>query len=100
MRFEVLEAYKSAIVRSMQVEVDQFDKGAISLGELVSRIRGLYTAAEIQDDDIETAFENAWIRLDHQNELRTEPWFPVDAATEEDLDDAILRMKDWIFENG
>jgi len=82
----------------MNDELDEFSRGAVTLGELVSRIRGLYSAAEISDPDVRTAFETAWIKLDYENELRTEPWAPVGSATEEGLENALLGMSDWIFE--
>jgi hypothetical protein len=96
----MLEGYQRDIVQRMSIEIENFEDGSMPLGDLVSHLRGIYAAASIRDDDIETSFENAWVKLDHQNELRTEPWFPEGEAKQEDLDGALLQMKDWIYENG
>lgn len=48
----MLEEYQRTLIVQMNDEIDGFENGSISLGELVDRIRGLCSAADISNHDL------------------------------------------------
>jgi hypothetical protein len=54
--------------------VHEYERGRLGLAKLVDDLRGLYVEADPQDSGVRDDFESKWIRLDHQNELRTATW--------------------------
>ena len=65
------------------------------VGQLVADLRGLYVEADPHDPRIRAEFEEHWSVLDGENELRTEPWAPVGAASDERLAGAIASFRSW-----
>jgi hypothetical protein len=62
---------------------------------LVSTLRGLYEAGDFNESDLRTGFETAWFFLDHEHELRTEPWGGPE-STEATLNAAVSKMMTWV----
>jgi hypothetical protein len=73
----MLEDDQRTLIVEMNDELDRLEMDESVLRQVVARIRGLYVAAALRDPDGRTAFERAWVRLDHQHELRTEDWAPI-----------------------
>jgi hypothetical protein len=73
----MLEDDQRTLIVEMNDELDRLEMDESVLRQVVARIRGLYVAAALRDPDVRTAFETAWVRLDHQHELRTEGWAPI-----------------------
>ena len=69
--------------------VDEYDAGRIDLGRLVKDLRGLLIEADPHDTSIRQSFEDVWLPLDIENELRTEGWAPRGLATPETARQAV-----------
>jgi hypothetical protein len=60
--------------------VNDFRAGGLSLGQLVSDVRGYFVEADPHGSTTRSDFELMWSPLDGEDELRTEPWAPPGAA--------------------
>ena len=79
-------------------EIDRFATGGISRSKLVENSRGLFEAADISDNETSMAFESAWVAVDAQADLRTEPWRRPEWISEQALNDALSDMRRWATE--
>jgi hypothetical protein len=69
--------------------------GDLSLGRLVSDLRGLYVEADPHDSGVRRRFEEAWAQLDGEHELRSELWAPPGAASDEALARHLAHFEDF-----
>jgi hypothetical protein len=76
--------------------IHEYGKGRLDLGNLVDDLRGLYVEADPHDARIRDEFESKWVRLDHENELRTEAWAPHGAANDVVLVQYLGGFHDWV----
>jgi hypothetical protein len=67
----------------------EFWHGEVSLGQLVDDLRGLYVEADPHDAKIRDGFEAMWVPIDHENELRPEPWAAPGAAGDSRLGEVL-----------
>lgn len=80
----------------MLEEADAYRSGRITLAKLIDDLRGLYVEADPHDPATRADFEGYWSALDYEHELRTEPWAPPGAASDERLNDALVRFTTWV----
>jgi hypothetical protein len=52
--------------------------------------------ADPHDARIRDEFESKWVRLDNENEMRTEPWPPSGVASDVQLAQHLGRFEDWV----
>lgn len=76
--------------------VSQYRDGNLGLGELAEGLRGLFVEADPHDVATRDAFETKWLPIDLENELRTGPWAPVGAASDENLSDRLEEFCAWV----
>jgi hypothetical protein len=76
--------------------VNDFRAGGLPLGQLVSDLRGYFVEADPHDSTIRRDFELMWSPLDGEHELRTEPWAPPGAASDQSLSRAVAEFDDWV----
>jgi hypothetical protein len=69
--------------------VDEYEHGRIDLARLVEDLRGLFIEADPHDVSTRQSFEDVWLSLDIENELRTEGWAPPGVASPESLHRAV-----------
>jgi hypothetical protein len=80
----------------MLSRVADFEQQGLDLGQLIRDLRGLYIEADSHDASIRDDFESNWSPIDAEYELRTEPWAPARAASDEHLADALGRFRLWV----
>jgi hypothetical protein len=80
----------------MITETERCGSGDLSLGELLTELRGLYVEADPHDPALRSDFEEAWGRIEGEHELRTEPWAPAGSARDENLAAALSRFREWV----
>ena len=81
---------------AMLDRVEDQRAGRITLGTLVTDVRGLFVEADPHDSQLREDFETYWSPIDAEYELRTEPWAPRGAASEEQLKAALDRFVRWV----
>jgi hypothetical protein len=87
---------QQGLLGSMKDVLSRFENNGLELGVLVTTLRGLYESADIQDPELRTSFEVAWVSLDHEHELRTESWASPGASTPESLARSVASFRSWI----
>ena len=80
----------------MLAEIDSFDRTKIHLGRLVTNLMGLVRAADIHDEQTRSDFYCRWVKLDMENELRTEPWAPPNSASDNNLAAGLRDIHSWV----
>ncbi len=80
----------------MLAAVDTYRSGRLPLDRLVSDLRGLFVEADPHERATQDRFEEIWSRLDGQWELRSEPWAPPGAASDEALSRDLDEFTAWI----
>lgn len=80
----------------MLAGVEDYRTGRLPLGRLVSDLRGFFVEAGPHDQVTRNRFEEMWSPLDGQWELRSEPWAPPGAASDEALTSALVEFTAWV----
>jgi hypothetical protein len=75
--------------------VDDFDIGEDDLGSLVRDLRGLFVEADPHDAEARSEFESHWSSIDAEHELRSEPWAPPGAASDDALARSLGAFRSW-----
>ena len=77
-------------------QVAAFRCGELDLTHLVAGLRAEYVEADPHNAKVRTEFESKWVAMDAENELRTEPWAPRDAASDDRLSEALDAFCSWV----
>jgi hypothetical protein len=76
--------------------VATFERREVDLTRLVAALRVEYVEADPHDARIRDEFESKWVRIDGENELRTESWAPKGAANDSHLREALNLFCEWV----
>ncbi|WP_433248561.1 hypothetical protein ACQPYK_00750 [Streptosporangium sp. CA-135522] len=95
-----MEDYQHALIGRMTAYLDLYDSGTIPLLKLAEDLRGLFEAADPRELSIRDSFEELWVELDAESELRTEPWAPPGLADDAHLREILRRLRSWIELHG
>jgi hypothetical protein len=76
--------------------VATFERGESDLTQLVAALRVEYIEADPHDALVRDGFESNWIHIDHENELRTEPWAPSGTASDSRLTEVLNLFCEWV----
>jgi hypothetical protein len=80
----------------MLENVRSFQRGELGLGHLGTDIRAEYVEADPHEGRIRDEFEAKWSPIDAENELRTESWAPLGAASDDRLREVLGAFRTWV----
>ncbi|MEU4540286.1 hypothetical protein AB0G15_36150 [Streptosporangium sp. NPDC023825] len=80
----------------MAVRLDLYDSGEIPLSKLAEDLRGLLEVADPRELSIRDSFEELWVELDAESELRTEAWAPPGLADDVRLREILQQLRSWV----
>jgi hypothetical protein len=90
-----VDGHQRAMWGQMLAAVSCFRDGQVPLGKLVADLRGLYVEADPDDPAVRRDFENVWVRIDIENEARTESWTPPGVVSDATIAQA-LDFAGWV----
>ncbi|MGW4644681.1 hypothetical protein ACWEN6_39660 [Sphaerisporangium sp. NPDC004334] len=90
-----MEDYQRALIGRMVERLDAYAAGEVALPKLVADLRGLFQIADPQEWAIRDAFEDLWVDLDAECDLRTQPWAPPGLANDAHLRRTIDALRSW-----
>ena len=76
--------------------IDDYKAGNVELGALLDDLRGLFVEADPHDQKIRSDFQDHWLPIDMEYELRMEGWAPAGSADDRTLAAAVDRFRDWV----
>jgi hypothetical protein len=91
-----VDSHQRVMWNRMIERVDGFNIGTDDLGALVRDLRGLFVEADPHDPGTRSDFESYWSPIDGEQELRTEPWTPPGAASDDDLARSLNAFRSWV----
>lgn len=80
----------------MLQQIDSWEQDRIELPVLTKNLYGLLKASEMDASPVGEGFYDRWAELDGETELRTEPWAPPGAASDERLAEIIAGLREYV----
>jgi hypothetical protein len=93
-----VDDHQRAMWSRMLDEITDFQLGRLELGRLIDDLRGLGVEADPHDADLRDQLTLRIAELEMEHELRTEPWAPQGAASDDRLKDGIEAMGAFVWE--
>src|SRR5256885_612962 len=91
-----MDSHQREMWNQMDERVRAFNIGADDLGGLVRDLRGLFVEADPHDPAVRAEFDLHWSPIDAEYELRTEPWAPPGAASDQVLAQSLNAFRSWV----
>jgi hypothetical protein len=90
-----VDSQQAGLVEQMVDQVTVHREGGLDIKRLAANLRGLFDATGIRSPELRDEFQALWGEIDMKAELRTEPWAPPGAASDERLDAALDSLVIW-----
>ncbi|MDH2426929.1 hypothetical protein [Sphaerisporangium sp. TRM90804] len=90
-----MEDYQRAFIGRVVERLDAYAAGEVTLPKVVEDLRGLFEVADPREWAIRDAFEDLWVDLDAECDLRTELWAPPGLADDAHLRRTIDALRSW-----
>jgi hypothetical protein len=84
-----MDVQQATLLEQMVGQAAELRGGGLPIDRLAANLRGLFDATGIRSPDLRDEFQDLWADIDIESELRTEPWAPPGAVSDERLTRAL-----------
>lgn len=89
-----MDSHQRRVIGRVAEEIQAHREGRLSLRRVLHNTWGLFTAADLYEDEIRERFLDLYYAVDGEDDLR-QPGMPAGLASDEHLETALSDLEDW-----